>query len=628
MSKLITQTKFQIVLIIILTSLAYSNIFNNNFATDDIGYVFNWKVDKEFVNIPKLFTTDSVPEDERGVYRPVKAVFLLLTYKIWGFNVLGYHLNSLLVHLASTVLVYFISLKVFSSNVAMKQFSNLLAFVTAFLFGLHPIHTESITFILASFDSLGFVFELSSFYLYLKASDKLNTKPSTLYAVSLVFAGLAFFTYELTVTLPLLIILYDYCFRFKLLTHPIRVSTNSKRLKLLIPYFLILGSYFFIRFNLLGLTARGEYLNGSFYTSMLVMSKALIEYIKLLLLPFNLSLNHQIFPGVFSVISKEYMDLNALRSISIFTPEVITSLAVILLLVFLSWRARKKNPLVLFCIAWFFIGLLPASFIFPQSSIMAERYAYLASVGFCLLIALVLVKTSDYVVGLIQKSKIKNQNYNLKLKTFNFSLVLLPFAFLLLTFYGLRTYIRNQDWKDTQTVWEKLVTQNPNDPQANFFLAKIYFENKDFDKSKEYFNKAQKLSSKVSESYYQLGDRVHLIYPRNWEATSDSGVVNLTDPQTGFIAKFELDQKEKSQTNEAYLKKQPDSGLLINEGLAKIPDVDYAFVRIWQDPQPLNSEKMQFFIFKNNLILKILVSPKNSVSSLQFDKLLQNLTFN
>src|SRR3989344_1516695 len=173
--KLLTSLKVQLLIISILTGFSFSNIFQNQFATDDIGYFYNWQIPKHFENIPKIFTQDSVPLDEKGVYRPVKALAIMVVYKVWGLNVVGYHLVGLMVHLLCTVLVYLITLEIIQ-NVRYREFSkekpkfkgqnynsklksekksiihntySIIPFITALLFGVHPIHTEAITFILA-----------------------------------------------------------------------------------------------------------------------------------------------------------------------------------------------------------------------------------------------------------------------------------------------------------------------------------------------------------------------------------------------------------------------------------------------------------------------------------------------
>lgn len=482
---ILKNTKLQVLIIVLLTGLVYSNIFQNQFATDDIGYFYNWQIPKHFENISKIFTTDSVPQDERGVYRPVKALAIMLVYKIFGLNVFGYHLVGLITHLLSTILVFFITKQILLKSMNNDQSSYLrnekrkmnnaipifhlssfiFPFITALLFGVHPIHTEAITFILASFDSIGFLFYLLAFYLYIKARKILW---------SLVFAGLAFFTYELTLSLPLVLLLYEFLLGGKRQEAGSTVKLAFVRVS---PYFILLGFYIVFRFFILKIPPRQEYLMGSFYISQLTMTFAWVKYLFLMIFPFDLNLNHQILPGVYSVISKEFIDKDTLKSLSLFKPQVLLNITIITFIVVKTFIIRKKLPLISFSILWFFVTLLPVGFFLPQSTILAERYAYLASFGFILL----LVHSSWFIVQRFKKHAL---------------ILLVTCLLLLVSFYSYQTFNRNKDWKDTETVWVKMSQQNKDDPNTFLTLGKFYFEKKDYEKATLNFEKAKILLEK------------------------------------------------------------------------------------------------------------------------------------
>jgi hypothetical protein len=164
------------------------NIFGNGFVIDDQYFIVEKMAD---------------PVSQQGVFRPVRSLLYTVYFQIFGTNnPAGYHLHSLLVHLVATGLVYLIILnfKFLILNQGSKsKFLNHFAFTAALLFGLHPVHTEAITYMAASMEMTGIVFMLFAFYLYLKNKNVL----------SYLFAMLAFFTYEMTLTLPLLLLLYE-----------------------------------------------------------------------------------------------------------------------------------------------------------------------------------------------------------------------------------------------------------------------------------------------------------------------------------------------------------------------------------------------------------------------------------
>ena len=142
-------------LLVVAGVIAYANSFTNEFVWDCQTLILNWYEIRSLENIPYLLR-GNVPIEHRGVYRPLRGVFYALNYHFWGGDTFGYHFNALLIHLCSTILVYFIILSIGKSQT--------LALMSAILFDLHPVHTESITYVTAALDVTGIVFFLLSFY--------------------------------------------------------------------------------------------------------------------------------------------------------------------------------------------------------------------------------------------------------------------------------------------------------------------------------------------------------------------------------------------------------------------------------------------------------------------------------
>src|SRR3989344_4963315 len=102
-----------------------------------------------------------------------------------------------------------------------------------------------------------------------------------------------------------------------------------------------------------------------------------------------------------SILSKSIFDLNILGGLGVL--GILGGLGIII---------RKRFPIISFSIFWFFICLLPVSYIIPVGPALSERYLYLASFSFCLLLSLGLIWISNLTINLIQSSKFKMQNYN------------------------------------------------------------------------------------------------------------------------------------------------------------------------------------------------------------------------
>jgi len=446
-------TKFwQLFLIIIVVLTAYGNIFTNQFVIDDRYFIQEWSLTRNFTNVGKLLAGVN-PESQPGVYRPLRSLLYLAYYNLWGANPIGYHLHSLLVHLTSTILVYFI-VKSLIPN------SYWLPFTASLLFGLHPIHTESITYIAASMEMTGVVFFLATFFTYLK-----NKRFLTVF-----FALLAFFTYEMTLTLPFLLGLYE-------------LTLGKKNWKKIWPAAISAASYLFIRIGVLGISpARGDYLAYSFYHTQLTMVKMWVKYLWLLIWPVNLSHNQTVVPG-FEAFMTPYSDLNAILSQKPFDLSILLSISVIFGLIFIAVKLRKIYPSVTFAIGWFFISLLPVAYFLPQGTAFAEKYLYIASFGFVLLLAF----------GLNKLGK--------KWKKLGIIIIVV-----VTVFYTGRTIMRNQNWQNPQTLWEHEAQIHPQSELAFYNLGIIYSQKGEKSKAVEAYKKALLLKPKFWQAQNNLNN--------------------------------------------------------------------------------------------------------------------------
>lgn len=398
-----------IALIALLSFIVYANTFGNEFAWDDKDFIIERLEIRRLSNVPSFFTTGSM-----GVYRPVRTVFYAVNYALWGQNPLGYHLNALFIHISITILIYLILI---------SALSNRLSLMTALLFAVHPVHTEAISFITTSFDEIGVLFLFISFYLYVNAKDQRT------YTASIVFSGLAFFTYEITLTLPLILVLYDYCFG----------RLDREKLRRYLPFVGLALFYLFVRFPVLEIGARRPgYWGGSLYLTILAMSKAFIEYIRVSVIPLNLSVYHDI-----SVPD------------TIFETGVLLSLSLLVIFAAITLKAHKRSKVTVFGVSWFFITLLPVSNIIPFQTLMAERYLYLPSMGFCLLLAVMV----DWTYQRLEEDK-----------------QIIPMAFLVfvLIFYSATTIDRNSDWRDDLSLWTQTIKTNPSNYAAHLNLGSAY----------------------------------------------------------------------------------------------------------------------------------------------------------
>lgn len=435
---------WHLLLIIAVTVLAYSNSLKNGFVYDDHTHILENKDIRYLSNTPKFFTSSFM-----GIYRPIRSIAYSITYAIWKDNPLGYHLNNLLFHLSITILVYLI--------IVLLTEKREIAFISSLLFGIHPIHTERVTNITGGFDLIGIFFIFLSFYLWVRYSKEQENK---FYWMSVASFMLALFSSEEAMVLPLIILLYEACFN---------KDNLKKELKRYSIFFLICLIFVWFRFFILGIGARAnEYIAGNLYFTMLTMAGVIIKYIFLLMLPINLTLYHDVS------IANSVMDI-----------EVIGSIALLLLLAITAVGCYKNKKTAAFMIGWFFITLIPFYNVLPLQTMMAERYLYVPSFAFCLMVALI-------------AHRLYNLNKNTKIAA-------LLAIILLVALYSTITIKRNTDWRDDMALWARTVMVSPSSAEAHDNLGFAYERMGQIDKSIYEFKKSIELNPSNYKAYTNMG---------------------------------------------------------------------------------------------------------------------------
>src|SRR3989344_4077889 len=147
------ETKYQILIIAILTFGVYFNSLFNQFVWDDHLFVEEWGAIRSFDNVGEVFK-GSAPSAQGKIYRPVRGLIYMADWQMFGMNPVGYRAQAVLLHLSVTVLIYFVvklisaDLKLISADKKGRVGSYVawLPFIVALIFGVHPIHTETIDY--------------------------------------------------------------------------------------------------------------------------------------------------------------------------------------------------------------------------------------------------------------------------------------------------------------------------------------------------------------------------------------------------------------------------------------------------------------------------------------------------
>jgi tetratricopeptide (TPR) repeat protein len=499
MKKLIERIDIAVGIIILVGFLVYFNSFKNEFVYDDFVIITENDFIKNLNNLPLIFSSKYFQLAHEGAFRPITTITYFFDYFAWKLNVSGWRLTNLIFLCTSAVLVFFLAAKILKD----RSF----ALLTALFFIVHPVHSETINFITCREDLLCGSFLLLSFLLYIKY---LNGKNRYLYYLSLFSLVLSLFTKEMGIILLPIIFLYDECF--------LSGEAKTKRLSrysgfLLISALFLLGRFFIFKpagyLTGVDLSQIRPYPGGNIFFTFLTFIKITAYYLKLLILPLNLTVDYSWFPVI-----------SSLRDYSLYVPVIIIGI-----ILFLTFRARKYSREIFFSSIYFFIALIPVSNIVPFWTLLAERYLLIPSFGFFLFLGILFLKVYRKI------ERVKPNNF------FKTGLLLLMAS--LLVFYGIRTFIRNYDWRNSKILWGKSLKFHPTvnaytnlataykrqgdfgqaikiykiaidiDPvfEINYYnLGEIYFENKEYNTAIQYFEKTIEINPNFTAAFYYLGN--------------------------------------------------------------------------------------------------------------------------
>jgi Flp pilus assembly protein TadD/4-amino-4-deoxy-L-arabinose transferase-like glycosyltransferase len=422
----------------VLILAVYGNSLNNEFVSDDIiGIQKNDKINTfSYVFLPP--------------YSYLRQFLVFLIHKFFGLQPIFYRLPNVFFHFGSTVLVFLLLRRFFKKPIP---------FLTATIFAVHPLLAESITWISGGQYVFMAFFLLLSFLYYLKASKEKNKNNFLLW--SLLFFILAILSSEKSVFYPGVLFFFEIFF-----------GSLKKNFRRLISFFVIDILWLFWLFRLLG--EKVTDLQTNFYQTPQMVNPfiqipiAVTYYLKLIFWPQDLTLYH----SELSFTQGEFI----LR---------VLLLAVFLGVIVFFWKKEKK---VSFFLLFFLMALSPTLLPLNVGWVVAERYAYLASLGIFVFMAFIIQK-----IGRLFKNK---------------KVVYILLAIIVLAL-SLRTIVRNNDWQNQDTLWLSAQRTSPSSHQNHNNLGDLYARRGDYPQAIEEFKKAIELKPDYGDAYHNMANVNH-----------------------------------------------------------------------------------------------------------------------
>jgi tetratricopeptide (TPR) repeat protein len=155
-------------LILVVLGVYYPTIFSPFNSLDDQRLVNHLLNQDSFSLYSQFF-----PGGKSSYYRPLITLTFQFDKYVWGLHESFMHLENILFHLVNTMLVYGIS-RSLAEHIEGKQ-REILPFVAAMLFAVHPINTETVNWISARGDLLAASFVYASLYVLLAALKRRST---------------------------------------------------------------------------------------------------------------------------------------------------------------------------------------------------------------------------------------------------------------------------------------------------------------------------------------------------------------------------------------------------------------------------------------------------------------------
>jgi len=445
------KNSFYICLILVITGIIYLPSINNEFTNfdDKVLVVENTKITElSWKNVLNIFTSL-----QENLYHPLVFLSYSIEYKYFKLNPKIYHITNLGLHLFNCILVYWMLLLI-SKN-------KFVTFLTSLLFGIHPLHVESVAWISERKDVLYSFFFLASIISYIYYTTK---KQKIFYTISLLLFILSLLSKPMAVTLPFVLLLYDYFIEKKF---------NSVTVIKKLPFFIL--SFIFGIITIIAQKSAGNIRQEQSFTfigNILNACYGIIFYLQKMFLPLKLSCIYPFTTGKYKLSSSIL---------------IISFILVIILLAILIYNIHKrKNSKFLFGTLFFLITILPVLNIIPVGrGIPADRYTYIPLIGLFYLI-------SELLYYLYYKEK--------KLR-----LIIIPGLVIVIMVLAYLTHERCNVWKDSIALWSDVINKYPEYAMAYNSRGIEYANRNELEKSISDYNKAIAIDPGYAEAFNHRG---------------------------------------------------------------------------------------------------------------------------
>jgi len=483
--------------------ILYGNTILNKYGVDDEFVTNNETVRKGLAAIPEIFTTHYINQtgnvgDNTADYRPVVKLTYALEYQIFqGENPGRSHAINVLIYIFISILLFFILKRI------LKNYNILFLFLITVVFMAHPVHTEVVASLKNRDEMLAFLCGLGALSLILRYAERRK-----LWYVLL--ALLVFFTgYLSKASILPFVLIYPLVLYFFTDLSPKRYIPISIAM-VAVAIIAQIGPDLFLPAGerLASAIENPLYAEDGFLYRVGTGLLSLLFYVRILIYPHPLLFyyGNEMIPlttpgNIWAIISFVLYTGLLLYAISTFNKKHILSFAIFWYLIFI---AMYSNLLI------------------PVMGIVAERFVFAASLGFCIALVWIVFKI------------FRTEPNSLTIE-FDARAKILVVVILILIPYAAVTITRNREWRNLLDLYRKDIPYLENSAKANTqyagYLMQTTFRDPNFLKH----GNVNEFKLDVIKKHFH---RSLEIFPDNYQTMNDLGTVYLflgKDPDSAII---------------------------------------------------------------------------------------------
>lgn len=447
--------------------LSYANSFSGEFVFDDTKLTDDYSIRRVWPPWYSMFSETNLP-------RPVVGLSLAVNYAISGLDLWSYHAFNLSVHLLAAATLYSVVRRTLLTEPLRARFGDRVtpvALSVALLWLVHPVQTQSVTYIIQRAEAMGGLFFLLTLYCVIRGAG--SEASSRWYGAAIAACALGMASKPVMATAP--IIVFIYCSTF--LTGSARRELNLRwplYAGLASTWVILAATLYFSRntmesagFGLAGITVWG-YLRSQ--------PAVIVHYLWLAAWPTSLCLDYG-WP-----VAKT-------------TGEVLPYALLVAGLGFATLFALFRRAPLGFLGVWFFLILAPTSSFMPIADLAVEHRMYLPLAAVCTLAVVGAYRLTSWLLARLSSEQSRRL----------IRLACVGSAVVAVAWLGSLTVRRNADYHDRVLMWRDVVAKRPENPRGHSNLGLYLLEIGKPDEAIQQLNEALRLNPNFAEAQSNLG---------------------------------------------------------------------------------------------------------------------------